>query len=423
LIQKGSGPALSRKADSLKPAGDLSLLGVVFALACTSLGAGLVAVPRALSLAGCAVGLAILFTLAGLNALSLHCLFKCARTDPSCSSYQALARKHLPKKVSLLIEVAIALLLMGATGTTFLLSTHVLGSAQLAVGHTFLSEDFLSLVLFLAVLPICLARNFAALQWVNMVNFSCVLCVVVVICCTSVKVIGGRKSGMQPLLSTNLLAPGFSATTSLGGALAAVPIMLYIFFNQILVPELFAELRKEARPLASAAGGAATVACASLYVTVGLLGYACFGSATGSDILAQLGAHDSGDVHLLIGQALFGLVLLCSMPLIMAPLRGMILTRCIGHARVEEVPFQMHFVVTAAILVTAGVIARTVPWVDLLMGIMGATSVAFLALTIPGALTIRCFQNTSDQLAGYVLLFAGILCTPLTLAALIVKPM
>lgn len=313
------------------------------------------------------------------------------------------------------------LLLLGATGTTFLLSTHVLCSAQLAIGHTSMSEDFLSLFLFLAVLPVCLARNFAALQWVNMVNFSCMLGVVFTICCCSVKVIDGSRSTMRPLISTNMMAPGFTASTSLGGALAGVPIMLYIFFNQICAPQLFAELRKEERPFASAAGGAATAACTLLYAAVGLLGYASFGSRTGSDILAQLGTHDSGDVHLFVGQALFGTVLLCSMPLIMTPLRVMIVTRSFNYARVEEVPFQMHFAITALILSLAAIIARTVPWVDLLMGIMGATSVAFLALTIPGALTIRCVP--SHQLSGYMLLAAGLLCTPLTLGALVVKHM
>mmetsp|Transcript_53572 Transcript_53572/g.85187 ORF Transcript_53572/g.85187 Transcript_53572/m.85187 type:complete len:107 (-) Transcript_53572:139-459(-) len=105
------------------------------------------------------------------------------------------------------------------------------------------------------------------------------------------------------------------------------------------------------------------------------------------------------------------------MPLIMTPLRGMILTRCFSHTQVEVVPFRLHFAVTAAIRAFAAVIARSVPWVDLLMGIMGATSVAFLELTIPGVLTIRCAQN------GYILLGAGIVFTPLTLVALIAEHM
>lgn len=163
------------------------------------------------------------------------------------------------------------------------------------------------------------------------------------------------------------------------------------------------------------------MACSLVYVAVGLLGYACFGSATTSDILVQLAASDSGDVLIFVGQALFGIVLLLSMPLVMTPLRVMIVTTCFNQARVEDVPFGMHFAVTALILAISAAIARTVPWVGLLMGIMGSTSVAFLALTIPGALTIRCLHGKSEQLAGYVLFGAGIFCTPLTLAALIAQ--
>jgi amino acid permease len=374
-------------------------------------------------MAGLGVGFGILFFATVLNALSLHCLFACSRADPSCSSYQALARKHLSREVSAVIELATGLLLLGAIGTTFLLSSHVLSSVQLAMGtgSTHLSEDVLSMFLFFLILPICLGRNFAALQWTNTVNFACTLGVVVVICRASLHVLSNRLDYRPPATFTNLLAPGMANTTSVGGALAVLPIILYIFFNQIIAPQLFFELKKEARPFASVAGGFATVACSLLYVAVGLLGYACFGAATTSDILVQLAANDSGDVLIFVGQALFAIVLLLSMPLVMTPLRAMVVTSCFNQARVEDVPFGMHFAITALILATSAAIARTVPWVGLLMGILGSTSVSFLALTIPGALAIRCLQGKFEKLAGYVLFGAGIVCTPLTLAALIAQ--
>jgi len=394
---------------------------VVVALVCTSLGAGIVAIPHGLCLAGY-VGISLMLLVACLNGLSLHCLFRSALVDRSCASYHALAQRHLPAQVSLLIEGAIGLLLLGAACTTFLLSTHVLTSAQAAAGRAILGEDALSLSLSLAILPVCLAKKFAALQWVNMLNLSCCVGASVLICISCWQLMDEEVSVTQASLLGRARGQGFSAGTSLSGALAATPLMFYIFFNQINAPHLFSELRSQDRPNASIAAGAATLICVLLYGIVGLLGYACFGQATQADILVQLVQHGA-DWRLCLAQALFGTLLLCSMPLITTPLRDMIMIRLAATWRGKEEAYELHFAVTTSIIFISAIVARLVPHVDLLMGIMGATSVAFLALTVPGALALRCLPGVADRAAGVVLVCSGLVATPLFLGALVAEHM
>jgi len=438
LYDQEQDPLIKRKVDDdhLEPdRGQLGLPGAVLALLCTCVGGGIVAVPRALSLAGWGVGIPILATSAALNALSLHCLFQVSRAQYKPLSYQELVRKYLPQSFSVIVEASIAVLLLGAIGTTLLLASHVFRSVEYSIGAPLVSQDLISALLLAIALPLCLPRSFAALWWVNIVNFASTLGVVLIICSQCAEILLAR-TGMRITPSSAVDAtPGFMTTTSPGGALAAVPLALYVFFCQIGAPQLYWELRADHKRQASYSGTFAASIGFCLYVAVGSLGFAVFGSQTQGDILMQLSGHNPGNRWLCVGQALFGSVLLLATPLVLTPLRAMVVSRVAGDVGVEHVPFNMHFAITASLLGIAAVVARAIPFVDVLMGVLGATCVAFLALTVPGLLALRCWSSgpCSDNgdgvdapprgslLFGYTLVGSGLLCTPLTLGCLVAR--
>eukprot|EP00747_Dinoflagellata_sp_TGD_P170333 gnl/TRDRNA2_/TRDRNA2_201634_c0_seq1.p1 gnl/TRDRNA2_/TRDRNA2_201634_c0~~gnl/TRDRNA2_/TRDRNA2_201634_c0_seq1.p1 ORF type:complete len:446 (-),score=46.50 gnl/TRDRNA2_/TRDRNA2_201634_c0_seq1:69-1406(-) len=410
--RRKSGPA-----GLLFPDGNLSIGGAVFALICTSVGSGIVAVPRALSIAGWGAGLLMLALCAAASTLSLHCLFECMRAQPTAASYQSLVRLALPRSAVIAVEISTGVLLLGAIGTSLLLAMHVLRSAEMFAGVSPCSPDMLSLGLLIAALPLCLPRNFAALEWLNLVNFVARLLVVAIICGASFYVIGHHR---WKLWEHEFPTLKISAVTSLSSALASFPLMLYMFFCQISAPQLFSELKVRHRSHASLAGFTASLLSFALYGAVGLLGYGAFGAGTEGDILVQLANVHAADSVMLLGQALFGMVLLSSTPLVLTPLRTMAVGWLFGDdTRVEKLEMSTHVAVTAVLLSLALLVARLVPWVDVLMGILGATCVTFLGFTVPGMLVLHSPNGAVSKIYGWALIGGGVGCTPLCLGVLI----
>lgn len=408
LVQNG---IEGKRAEVLNPIGQLSFQGAAFILFCTAVGAGVVAVPRAFSFSGWAAGMLVLVATASLTSLSLSCLFKCAQMEHGSSTYQSLVQKHLPAGLSYFVQVTIAMLLLGAIGTMLLLAMHVWQSVELAVGVAPLSPSHMPWALLVLESLICLPRNFTELQGVTIANLCATLSVVLLVCIESSSISNNSTSK-----TVQHEAPGFSAATSLTGLLAALPMILYAFFCQIQAPQLYSELQPSARRNAPFIGAAATAACFLVYACVGLLGYAAFGAQTESDILAQLTKLNPSSHWLCLGQVMFGMVLVLSTPLVLAPLRAMLLSSFVK----DSGNFLVHTGTTASILALAMTIALSVPGVDFIMGILGATCVVFLALIVPGLLTVQCCGG-EWRMAGWILIIAGSLCTPLTFGAFVAK--
>jgi len=392
------------KAEVLNPSGEVSFLGAVLILFCTAVGAGIVAVPRAFSFAGWGAGMCVIMASAALTWLSLSCLFKCAQLEHGSCTYQLLVQKHLPRGLSRFVEVTLAMLLLGAIGTMLLLSLHVWQSLELAMGVAFFSPNQTSCALLCVASLLCFPRNLAGLQGLTVVNCCCTMSVVLIICLESRR----RRASHEP--------PGFSAETSLGGMLSAVPIALYSFFCQVQAPQLYSEIQPAKQHSASLIAGAAVAACFSIYTCVGILGYSAFGSNTGSDILAQLTQADPTNHWMCLGQLLFGCVLLLSTPLVVSPLRSMLLSNVAKDVMNSEVSLTVHVATTIAIVGSALLVAIHVPGVDFIMGILGATCVVFLAMIVPGLLTLNCC-GADWKIRGMLLVVGGLICTPVTFGA------
>jgi len=268
---------------------------------------------------------------------------------------------------------------------------------------------------------LCLPRNFSDLKWVTIASLFATMSVVLIMSLQSARI---AREGVPPPvgLTVKASAAGFSPATSVSGLLAALPITLYGFFCQFQAPQLYSELQPQHRHNASLVGGVAIAACFSIYAVVGLLGYAAFGRNTESDILAQLTKLNPLNPWLCVAQVLFGFVLLLSTPLVLAPLRSMVLRSIAKQSVVEvqDITLGVHFASTASILASAMMIALNVPGVDFIMGILGATCVVFLALVLPGLLTLNCCGE-DWKMAGQILLLAGLICNPLTCAAFMAK--
>lgn len=423
-------PLLSKTTTGLKRAGsdgDLSINGASIAFVCTAVGAGIVTVPKAFNSSGWGAGIVIFAVIALLNMVSLNCLFNCSQLECGSLSYQSLVQRYLPYSLSISVEVSLAALLLGAIGTNLLLALHVLHSVESTSGFASLGQNELAMPLFVVTLLFCMPRNFTDLAWVNLVNLTCTVGVVLLICWQCAQTIHIRNSEFvphaQPHGLVRINSPGgILPVTTLDGIFAAVPMGLYMFFCQIQAPQLLSELRPKLEQRAHFISFYAMASCLAIYSMVGILGYVAFGTATQDDILHQLIMDSPQRQPLLhIAQSLFSMVLLLSTPLILTPLRKMLSDKLDCTTAIDTKLFGVHLTMTAAILALALLIALSVPCVDFIMSILGSTCVVFLSSTVPGMLTLRCLHGLKNQIAGWTLLCAGLCCTPLTIRAVMLK--
>jgi len=405
------------KINALHTTGNVSFLGAVLVLFCTAVGAGIVAIPRAFSFAGWAVGTLVLLVSAALTCLSLSCLFKCAQLQGRPSTYQSLVHKYLPSALSLFVETATAVLLLGTIGTMLLLSMHVWQSVESAMGVAPFSQSHMPWALLVVAFMLCLPRSFQDLQWVTKANICCSMSVVLMISIESVNIIRSSPAKTS-------VAAGFSPATLLSGTPSALPIMLFTFFCQFQAPSLYTEMQPSCQRKFSLIGAVAVAGVFSMYMCIGLLGYAAFGANMEADVLAQLRKAIPSNYLLCFGHVPFGIVLLLSTPLVISPLRSMCFRRLAKDSEnmveADDISFGSHVAVTGGILVTALMISLNVPGVDFIMGFLGATCVVFLALIVPGLLTINCCEDRW-KLGGTLLLTAGVCFMPLTIGVFVAK--
>merc|ERR1712232_6832 len=94
-------------------------------------------------------------------------------------------------------------------------------------------------------------------------------------------------------------------------------------FGQMNMPQIYQELRPEAKSSVSALVAIACVAVTALYLLLGGAGYAAFGSGAMSDVVAQIAKQESGVGGVVVViHSLMGSFIVLKTPLTVMPLKN-----------------------------------------------------------------------------------------------------
>jgi len=382
---------------------DLGFWGAVGSLLVSMVGAGFVAFPYAFALCGDIVAPLGLLVIT-LFAHEAYCsLYLCSKAT-GFSSYDGLL-STLPTVWGRCANVSLLLLLI-LTATAYVLiaadNLKIVASSYFEA-----TEAALFAIILTMIYPLCLTRSLGGLTLVINFGFVCVLAVSLIVIWQSVSL---RAEVM-------VVAPTVHAT-SVSSTLTSLPIIATSVFGHMNFPRIYAELCPDVKPRAAEVSVVACSLAFLLYLTVGIAGYAAFGSGALADVIAQLSTRVEGGA-MTVAQAFMFIFVICKTPLIIYPLRSQVLGIIKPSESLDNIGAALNAGLAASLLLTIYATALLIPDLGTVMDVLGALCAVPLTFIIPARLSSSI--GTSTPLwRSYTLGITGVLISILSLTALFV---
>lgn len=278
-----------------------SLWGAVLTLSNSAIGAGVLAFPFAFRNCGLVLGLILCLGLSTVLAFGLHaCAIACAETG-ACS-FQELVALSSGQTAAVIVEIAMLLYLYGiCVGFLVITGDMVEPILQNSFGADlwFAQRDFVvSMVVLLALLPLCMLREITALTYTSAVAIVSVGYMVVMI--VTYAFLPHSDAGTGAVDTTMTVAHSnlwpthnstgneavlFKFDTSI---FASLPLFGFALGCHIQAPVIYSELKPSARnvPTMDRVVLVAYSICLCMYIAAGWCGYKTFGENTPQDVLS-----------------------------------------------------------------------------------------------------------------------------------------
>lgn len=401
--------------------GGCSTAGGVANLVTTAVGAGMVALPRAVSETGILVGMALFAFTACLTYISTSIVVRYASRG-GFQSYGDLIKHHFGRTGAAILQLAICVHVGGVMiGYCVIIADVLVGSAPNFTGMlpTLLGRHdnplwlsrpaVLAVLLLLVVLPMLVPRSLASVAKFSSFSVGMVLSLAATIAgLAAVAAAEGRLApDVRVLPSTQDMGDG-SPLAILTSLLTVVSVSALAFTCHFNLLPIKSSLRNPSQGNMLLVIRAALVVCAAIYSAVAVSGYALFGSATDGDVLKNLTARFVSTLvprplaHLLVyGIALiFSFNLLVNFVLKVWAVRENLCELALGlpALQLSHGPF---YGITLALVMAAYGISILVPSIYALLSLIGATASVTFSYIFPALLVLRC-QRAAVPRAGAV---------------------
>ncbi|WFD31389.1 hypothetical protein MSPP1_002424 [Malassezia sp. CBS 17886] len=387
-----------------------SVISSISSLTNTIIGAGMLALPHAFASMGWLLGGAMVALCAALTQLGLHLVKLCeGKIGSPVASFYEMTQHAMPAAVGY-FNAAIALKCYGVMISYLMISghlmPHVVESIVRVLGFStgdagmlpaWLFSRALWIVVFAAVLSsVCFSQSLYALRavgYVNMVAVAYLLAILLAFACSP-----AARSYLPP--RDTVVAVRLSMD-----ALRAFPIFVFAYTCAQNIIPLYNELRDSTVKRASLVSAVSIGASAAVYLIVGLVGYATFGSSVDSNIIAM---YPDVSLFVSIGKLSVIVLTLTSYPMQLFPCRAALLdvvhadaapdgldadagerSALVDHARDARVRHHatgLWRTTTIALIVSSTVIAMAVEDLSLVLGIVGAIGSTTVSFILPSLL-------------------------------------
>ncbi|XP_044341914.1 amino acid transporter AVT6A isoform X2 [Triticum aestivum] len=325
------------------PPGNASVLGAVFNVSTSVVGAGIMSIPAAMRVLGVAPALALIVCVALLANVAVDFMLRYTRGTPS---YAALMGGSFGRAGAKLLNVFIAFNCVG-TLTVYLI---IIDSLR----YTSAVSILLAAVFMLITMGIAVYTVFTGTA---------------------------KMPRMLPDFST--LASPFELFT-------AVPVIVVAFTFHFNVHPIRAELSKTSDM--KSAVRISLVLCAAIYAAVGFFGFLLFGDATMPDVLANFDRSSGSGVPQALNDAArlsYALHLVLVFPLLHYSLRVNVDELLFPGRRPLATDTRRFVALTAVLMAVLYVLAIAIPSIWTLFQYSGSTFAVCISLIFPGAIVLR----------------------------------
>eukprot|EP00164_Ancoracysta_twista_P004847 GFYU01006586.1.p1 GENE.GFYU01006586.1~~GFYU01006586.1.p1 ORF type:complete len:459 (-),score=93.84 GFYU01006586.1:225-1601(-) len=389
--------------------GQGTILSSSFNLFTTMVGGGIMAVPHSIQSAGLAVGVSSLCFICLVGFTSLYVLFHVADVTGK-RSYQTLVEHFYGRRGLGCIEVAIVVLLFGAIIMFIYVSTDML----LPFCPSGMPRELFTIVVVVLTAPPCLLSTLHSLRHLSIVVTGGIAFIVFATCYR------WGESGVRDDVQY--------VGTPMGVAMA-IPIHGLSFACHINCVRVYDELKVELRPKAHHVLLLTLGTALAVYMLFGLAGYLQFGEDTLGDVMVNF---PSNDALITTGRAILGICVILKTPLIIQPLRGVMVSNLMkipACAHVNHDTLFWRAVNSSVILVLAYFCAICIPSLTHLMDILGATGGVLIGYIVPGLLMYMTAKHAlvsgplglRNKLVGAFLVCFGCLVCATALYSTVVK--
>ncbi|KAM3352321.1 hypothetical protein ACQJBY_023895 [Aegilops geniculata] len=323
--------------------GNASVLGAVFNVSTSVVGAGIMSIPAAMRVLGVAPALALIVCVALLANVAVDFMLRYTRGTPS---YAALMGGSFGRAGAKLLNVFIAFNCVG-TLTVYLI---IIDSLR----YTSAVSILLAAVFMLITMGIAVYTVFTGTA---------------------------KMPRMLPDFST--LASPFELFT-------AVPVIVVAFTFHFNVHPIRAELSKTSDM--KSAVRISLVLCAAIYAAVGFFGFLLFGDATMPDVLANFDRSSGSGVPQALNDAArlsYALHLVLVFPLLHYSLRVNVDELLFPGSRPLATDTRRFVALTAVLMAVLYALAIAIPSIWTLFQYSGSTFAVCISLIFPGAIVLR----------------------------------
>ncbi|KAL1519318.1 hypothetical protein AB1Y20_022844 [Prymnesium parvum] len=381
LLPRESAPAERRE-------GEGSISGTVFNMCSSTLGAGALSLPLAISQTGLLLGPLLLLVTAVATHYSCDLLVS-ALIQTNARSYEQLTVRLYGKRAGVLVELNIIIFCFGtvvaytvAVGDILLPLIRMPGVAALCPWLD--RSSAMCIVWLLVMLPVSLADSMSQLQCTSLFGVAALsyLVLSVVAHALADSLFDARLDETFEL--TPHAAPRLVNASE--QSVSALAIIMFAFTCQVNVPLLYDELKHRSAPRMRTVSRFAMALCLILYSAIGVAGYADFGGNVQGNLLDNYSI-GWGSLHarmMLPAFMAIALTVLMAYPLNIYPCRYALDVMICGGLG-ERFRRSRHVAWTLLLSCAGLLTALYVPGINVVFQLLGGTSSAFVCFMLPAA--------------------------------------
>ncbi|KAJ0989514.1 hypothetical protein J5N97_007870 [Dioscorea zingiberensis] len=265
------------------------VLGAVFNLATSIIGAGIMALPATMKVLGVAFGLFSIILMGILSEISIELLVRFSVICKS-SSYGDVVESALGRVARVVSEICIIINNAGILVVYLIIigdvmsgsSEHV-GVFQQLLGHGLWDHRKLVILIVLVVFlaPLCALEKIDSLSLTSAASVALAVVFVVASCVIAfIKLLEGS-------IKSPRMGPDFGSKTAILDLLVVIPIMTNAYVCHFNVQPIYNELKGRSPQKMNQVGRLTTVLCVLVYASTAVSGYLLFGDDTESDVLTN----------------------------------------------------------------------------------------------------------------------------------------